>query len=353
MRRLGYLLISVLTVSCGNKRTQEPKEPISYHSAEVSFESLKADITLSGTLTTPKGDTAQKAVLLITGSGPQDRDYSNKFEHKPFLVLADYLTQRGIAVLRYDERGVGESEGDYRKATYDDLVSDAAGGITFLRQRGFNKVGIIGHSQGGGIAPLASQNAQADFIVSMAGVSTTADKVLLYNTRYRLQKMGIVGNVREEIISTIDSLLRIHKQEPNTRIAKVKMEQFINQRESKASAQYKEVAEKLGDSRRLIEGWLDPKFIYSLHNDPLQTLKKIRIPILVLYGNDDGTIDIDRMQPEIQNALDSTDHEIIIFDDLGHLFMNTKDVPIHKLKEVEETIAPEVLESIYIWIDHL
>lgn len=98
-------------------------------------------------------------------------------------------------------------------------------------------------------------------------------------------------------------------REPNTHTAKIKMEEFINQRESKASKQYKEVAEKLGDSRRLIAGWLDPKFIYSLHNDPLETLKKVRVPVLVLFGNDDGTTNLDRMLPEIENVLDSTSHE--------------------------------------------
>jgi pimeloyl-ACP methyl ester carboxylesterase len=353
MRRLSYLLITSVILSCGNKRTQEPREPISYQSDEVDFKSKKGDITLSGTLTTPNGETVQKAVILISGSGPQDRDYTNQFEHRPFLVLSDYLTQRGIAVLRYDERGVGKSEGDYGKATYEDLVSDAAGGISFLRQRGFKKVGIIGHSEGGGIATSTSQKVQVDFIVSMAGVSSTADKVLLYNTKYRLHKMDIDENVQQEIIGTVDSLLRILKEEDNTNTARIKMMEFISQRESKVSQQCKEVSEKLGDSRKLIEGWLDSKFIYSLHNDPLETLKKVRVPVLVLFGDDDGTIDLDRMLPEIKNALDSTRHEVKIFDDLGHLFMKSKGVPMYKLKEVEETIAPEVLESIYNWINHL
>jgi esterase/lipase len=351
MRPLSYLLITFVILSCENKRTQEPKGPIPYQSDDVSFNSLLNDITLSGTLTTPGGDSVQKAVILINGSGPHDRDYTNQFAHRPFLVLSDYLTKRGIAVLRYDERGVGKSEGDYKKATYEDLVSDAAGGVLFLRQKGFKKVGIIGHSEGGGIAPLASQKAAVDFIVSMAGVNTTADKILLHNTKYRLLKMETNEHVSQEILETVDSLLKIVKKEPNTDIAKAKMEKFIDQREREVSTQYKDAAEKLGDAHKLIEGWSDPKFIYSLHNDPLKTLKKIRMPILVLYGTEDGTIDIDKMLPEIEDALDSTDHEIKIFKDLGHLFMSAKGVPMDKLNEVEVTIAPDVLESIYNWID--
>lgn len=352
MRRLS-LLIAFAIISCANKRTQEPKGPILYGSDEVSFNSLQGDITLSGTLTTPAGATPEKAVILITGSGPQDRDYTNQFQHRPFLVLSDYLTQRGIAVLRYDERGVGKSEGDYGKATYEDLASDAAGGILLLRQKGFEKVGIVGHSEGGQIAPLTSQKAEADFIVSMAGVGSTADKSMLYNTKYRLQKMGIDENVSREIVTTVDSLLAILKKEPDKDLGMVEMEKYIQQRENETSKQYKDAAEKLGNAQRLIEGWLDPKFIYRLHNDPLQTLKNVRVPILVLYGTDDGTLDIHTALPEIKAALDSTEHEIKIFEGLGHLFMNANGVPIHKLKEVEETIAPDVLESIYVWINQL
>lgn len=351
MSRLSCVLLTFVILSCENKRTQEPREPITYQSNDVSFESLKGDITISGTLTTPRKDTKQKAVILITGSGAQDRDYTNQFEHRPFLVIADYLTQRGIAVLRYDERGVGKTGGDYETSTYDDLASDAAGAISFLRQKEFKKVGIIGHSEGGQIAPLASQKAAADFIVSMAGVGSAADEGMLYNTKYRLDKMGIDERVSQEIVATVDSLLSILKSESDMQVAKIKMQEFVKQRELNASQQYKETGEKLGNTQRLIDGWFDPKFIYRLHHDPLETLRKVRMPILVLYGTDDGTFDINEKLREVESVLDSTEHEIKIFPDLGHLFMDTRGVPMHKVKEIEETIAPEVLESIYVWIN--
>jgi pimeloyl-ACP methyl ester carboxylesterase len=351
MKQLTSLLVLFITLSCGHKRTQEPKEPLPYASEEVTFKSLQGDITLHGTFTTPKDSLAQKAVILITGSGPQDRDYTNQFDHRPFLVLSHYLTERGIAVLRYDERGVGESDGDYKKATHEDLVSDAAGGISFLRQHGFKQIGIIGHSQGGGIAPLADQQQKVDFIVSMAGVGVTADKILSYNTNHRLEKMGIDESMRNEIVATIDSLLSILKKEPDTGVARRKMEEFMTAKERTASSQYKEVAGRLGNPQALIDAWLDPKFIYSLHNDPLVDWRKVRVPVLMLYGDDDGTIDINKRRPDFELALDSTEHEIKIFNGLGHLFMNKNELPMHKIKEVEETIAPEVLEFIYTWIN--
>jgi uncharacterized protein len=353
MKQLSYLFLMFIILSCGHKRPQEPREPTSYLSEEVSFKSVKGDITLSGTLTTPRDGASEKAVILITGSGPQDRDYTNQFDHRPFLVLSHYLTERGIAVLRYDERGVGESGGDHEKATYDDLISDAAGAISLLREKGFVKVGIIGHSEGGQIAPLTSQIAKTDFIVSMAGVGSYADTGMLFNTKFRLKKMDVDETISQEIVATVDSLLSILKREPDKRVAKARMEEFVKQRELETSKEHKEAAAKLGDVQRLIDSWFDPKFIYRLHHDPLVPLKKVRIPILVLYGSEDGTFDINANVPQIEKALDSTKHEIKIFEGLGHLFMDARGVPMHKVKEIEETLDPSVLESIFVWINKL
>jgi uncharacterized protein len=351
MRRLSILLASIALFSCGdNKRTQEPKEPLPYESKEVNFKSLKGEVTLSGTLTTPTHDSLKTAVVLISGSGPDDRDYKNQFGHRPFLVLSHYLTQKGITVLRYDERGVGKSEGNYGVATYEDLVSDVAGGINYLRDIGFQKVGLIGHSEGGGIAPVASLQAKTDFLVLMAADNATADKNLIYQTGTQLKNMGVKENTSREIIETVDSLLAIVKSESDISIAKTKMENVIVQKNQSATEDYKETTQRLGDANRLIEGFLDPKFFYRLRNDPKDSFKKIRIPVLVLYGDDDGAVDITTNLPLIENAFDSTQYEIKIFPGLGHLFMNAKGVPMEKLYAIDETIAPEVLTTISDWI---
>lgn len=350
MKRLIILLVTILVLSCGDKRSQEPRGSLPYNSKEVSFQSLEGDVTLSGTLTTPKKDTLKTAVVLIGGSGPGDRDYRNQFGHRPFLVLSHYLTNRGITVLRYDERGVGKSRGNYREATYENLVSDVAGGIDYLRGNGFQKVGLIGHSEGGGMAPAASLKTKTDFLILMAPPNAKAHDILVYQTGQRLRDMGVNTHTSEEIIATVDSLLSILETEPNVATARTKMERLIAYKEKHGSPESIQVAQRLGDAHRLIEGWLDPKFIYALHHDPLETLKEVNVPILVLYGKEDGATDVTKLLPAIKLALASRDHQVRIFPGLGHLFMNTKGAPIEKLHEVEETISPDVLDTIGEWI---
>ncbi len=349
MKKSIPLLLTLTLLSCGNNRTQEPDGPLPYESKEVNFESLDGQVTLSGTLTTSTTNPLKTAVVLISGSGPDDRDYNNHFKHRPFLVLSHYLTQKGIAVLRYDERGVGRSEGDYRHAAYEDLVADVAGAIRYLRGQGFQKVGLIGHSEGGGLAPVASFQAETDFLVLMAPANATADESLVYQTRARLKDMEVSEKTREEIIVTLDSLLTIAKSEPDALRAKIKMDDLIARTDQRASEDYKTTAQRLGDVNRLIDGFLDPKFRYSLRNDPKDEFRKLRIPVLVLYGDGDMLIDVSKNLPLIKKALDSTSHEIRIFPGLGHLFMSGK-VPMEDLHEVEETIDPQVLSTISDWI---
>lgn len=352
MKRLSILLTCIAFLSCGgsNNRIQEPNELLPYESKEVNFRSFDGEITLSGTLTTPTTDSLKTAVILISGSGPDDRDYKNQFGHRPFLVLSHFLTQQGIAVLRYDERGVGKSGGNYEEATYENLASDVAGGIKYLRENGFKKVGLIGHSEGGGIAPVASLQAKTDFLVLMAADNATADKNLIYQTGTRLKGMGVSENTSQEILETVDTLLAIVKSEPSAATAKTKMENVLEEKNRSATDDYKQTSQRLGDPNRLIQGFINPKFIYRLRNDPKDTFKKIRIPVLILYGDADGTVDVNANLPLIENALDSTEHDIRIFPGIGHLFMNSSGVPIEKLREIDETIAPEVLSTIRNWI---
>jgi uncharacterized protein len=349
MKRLSTLLLSITLLSCGDKRTQEPNGAVSYESKEVNFKSLNGDVTLSGTLTTPTTDNLKTAVVLISGSGPDDRDYKNHFGHKPFLVLSHYLTQKGITVLRYDERGVGRSEGNYRQATYEDLVADVAGGINYLRELGIQKVGLIGHSEGGGVAPIVSLQAKTDFLILMAAANATANESLVYQTRARLKDMDVNEKTSEEIIVTLDSLLAIAKSEPDALRAKMKMDDLIARTDQTASEDYKTTAQRLGDVNWLIDGFLDPKFRYRLRNDPKDEFKKVRIPVLVLYGDGDKLVDVGTNLPLIKTAFDSTACDIKVFPGLGHLFMNG-NVSMEELHEIEETIDPQVLATISDWI---
>ncbi|SHH63592.1 hypothetical protein SAMN04488109_4751 [Chryseolinea serpens] len=353
MTRLPILLFAGILFSCGDKRTQEPTEPLPYASGDVTFKSLAGDVTLSGTVTAPLGDTSSTAVILVSGSGPDDRNYTNQFGHRPFLVLSDYLTQRGLTVLRYDERGVGQSEGRYREATYENLVDDIAGGVQYLRQKGFKKIGIIGHSQGGNMAPLAAQKAAVDFLVLMAPPNATGRDITRHQVQRRLREVGASEAISREVVSTTDSLLSILQAEQNSAAAMTKMEALVAQKEKSASPEYNTITRQMGDVHHLLEGWLDPKFVFAIDNNPVAGLKTVTVPVLILYGDADGAMDVSANLPAQEAALDSVPHQIKVFPGLGHLFMNSQGVPIEKLHTVEETLSPEVLETIHTWIQSL
>jgi pimeloyl-ACP methyl ester carboxylesterase len=307
-------------------------------------------VVLSGTLTTPVDDQLKMAVVLLSGSGPDDRDYLNQFGHKPFLVLAHYLTEQGITVLRYDERGVGKSQGNYREASYERLASDAAAAVGYLRDKGYQKVGIIGHSEGGGLAPLASTKAKTDFLVLMAPDNSAADESIIGQTRTRLKDMDVDEHTSSQVIATIDSMLLILKLTSDRDIARKDMESLLLERDREATDDYKRVAKQLGDPHTFINGLLDPKFVYRLNHDPKETFKKMRMPVLVLFGDDDHLFDLKTNLPLIEHAFDSTDHDVKVFPGLGHLFMKTKGIPFESISEIEQTIDPEVLRTISKWI---
>ena len=163
-------------------RPQEPIKPYPYYSEDITFENKKAGINLAGTLTLPTKDGVFPVVILISGSGPQNRD-EELLGHKPFLVLSDFLTKNGIAVLRYDDRGTAFSKGDFKTATSADFATDVESAIFYLKTRkeiNKKKVGLIGHSEGGLIAPMvASKSKDVSFIVLLAGTGIQGDQILL------------------------------------------------------------------------------------------------------------------------------------------------------------------------------
>lgn len=353
MRQPVLIFLCFAVIGCSEReeprRSQEPRAPLPYESIDINFKTASGD-TLAGTLTTPASDTLKVAVVLAGGSGPGDRDYHNAFEHRPFLVMADYLTRQGITVLRYDERGVGESGGDYKTCTHEDLVADVAGGVKLLREKGFKKIGIIGHSEGGGMAPEASLLVPADFLVLLAAANCTNDSSLMYQTGERLKSINVNQETRGQIVATLGELLLILRNETDQPRARAKMRELLSQKERDGSDDYRRVTAQLGDADRLIEGWFDPKFIYSLRHDPKESLAKIRVPVYVLYGGSDGSIDVNTYLRAVKHALDSTQHIVEIIPGVGHLFMNSNGVPVERLHEVEETISPEVLRKISDWI---
>ncbi|HAH58159.1 MAG TPA: alpha/beta hydrolase, partial [Bacteroidales bacterium] len=187
------------------KRPQEPSKPYNYYSEEVTFQNTKANILLAGTLTLPEKEGNFPVVILITGSGPQNRD-EELLGHKPFLVIADYLTKNGIGVLRYDDRGVGQSTGDFKAATTADFATDVESAIEYLKTRkevNVHKIGLIGHSEGGIIAPMvASASNDVSFIVLLAGTGIRGDKLLLLQQELIAKANGVSETEIEKSIKT-------------------------------------------------------------------------------------------------------------------------------------------------------
>ena len=326
------------------RRPQNPEKPYPYRELEVSYPNRSAGISLAGTLTIPKGKGPFPAVVLITGSGPQDRDEA-LMGHRPFLVLADYLTRRGIAVLRADDRGVGQSTGNFSEATSADFATDTEAGITFLKGRpeiDSRRIGLIGHSEGGLIAPMiAARNRDVFFIVLMAGPGVPGEEILLEQNRLIAQTSGENQDQVEEQVAQLRALLDVVKGNQNDDALNVKVHQQLEEKMPDA---------QIGaDIRQMSSPW----FRYFITYDPASALKKVRCPVLAIDGEKDLQVSPDQNLPAIRNALDegrNKDHQIVTLPGLNHLFQTAKTGLPSEYGEIEETISPVALETIANWI---
>lgn len=338
-----------------NNRPQEPKKPYPYVAEEVSYKNAAANITLAGTLTYLATDTPAPAVLLISGSGPQDRDESI-MGHKPFLVLADYLTRRGIVVLRVDDRGVGGSTGDTMASTTQDMASDALAGLAFLKSRGqvnARRIGLLGHSEGGLVAPLAAGSRDdVAFIVMLAGTGVTGEEILLRQGELIGKAQGadeaeLAGNRRlqQRIVHVIKTTADPAAAEKQIReIAAEDLKEI-------ADADKKEAAAKALDAQmKLI---LSPWFRYFLTYDPRRALVKVKCPVLAINGERDLQVDPRQNLPAIEAALKSggnPDFQVRELKGLNHLFQHCQIGSPAEYGKLSETFAPEALEVIADWI---
>lgn len=331
-------------------RPQEPKAPLPYLEKNVSYKNQEAGVTLSGTLTFPKGKGPFPAVILITGSGPHDRD-ETIFGHKPFLVLADHLTRLGVAVLRVDDRGVGESTGTFEGATSKDFATDVLAGIDFLKNSkeiNVKKIGLIGHSEGGLIAPIvAAQSKDVSFVVLMAGTGVTGAEVL-YEQSSLLQEISNVS--RSEILESQKlqkKLFNIVMKESDCKVAEKELRLAIlehypkgeNLAESDLTAQVRSVNSE----------W----FRYFLKHQPVEFLNKVTVPVLALNGELDLQVSATQNLPAISKALEeggNRDCKIVTLPQLNHLFQTCKTGSPSEYGEIEETISPIALKVISDWI---
>lgn len=313
-------------------RPQTPVAPFPYTTEEVSFKSI--DVVMNGTLTLPKGyNKNTPVVLLVTGSGQQNRD-EELFDHKPFAVIADALVRSGIASLRCDDRGCGLQGFPFLDYTTADFTTDAENAIKILRQR-FNKVGVIGHSEGGTIALLLASEGKVDYAISMAGMATSGRETLMEQNRDQLTSAGapkdIVDNYCSAIAKTYDQL-----------IAGKKLEEIEEPAELPAI---------LKENYRAALKVLDSNYMrYFLTINAGKSLSKIKCPVLALNGKSDTQVNWEKNLGAIDEGLLKSKHQVIPLEGLNHLFQHCKTGQVSEYGEIEETISPEVLEIIAEWI---
>ena len=286
----------------GPKRPQTPKGPFPYTTEEVTFVNAKAGATLAGTLTVPKGG-AKRVMIMVTGSGPENRDEEVAY-HKPFAVIADRLARAGIATLRYDDRGVGQSVGGETKHTTSlDVAEDAIAGIEWLRaQKRFKKVGLLGHSEGGLIAFMLAAQKKVDFIVSLAGPAVRGDSIMLYQARTS-------GNPFTKNI-TVENLRNMMKT--NT--------------------------------------WVS----YFMDYDPTDNIANTKCPVLALNGSKDCQVPADMNIPVLRRLLAKNKKAVVKeYEGLNHMFQHCQTGRPDEYYTLEETMSEEVLSDIVTWLKKL
>lgn len=339
------------------RRPQEPKPPYPYLEEEVSFKNTKDKIDLAGTLTLPKGQGRFPAVILISGSGPQDRD-ETVFGHKPFLIIADYLTRQGIAVLRYDDRGVGSSTGDFSSATTQDFVEDALAAIGYLKTRSEidpKRIGLIGHSEGGLVAPLAAiRSDNVAFIVLLAPPAMTGKELLHIQAQLIARANGASEEMIQKNLDLQDRILKVASEIKDIEKARTRIKEMLEQ----AIAQMtEEERSAIGLNAQLIDKQVDevlsPWFRYFLTYDPRPALSKVRCPVLALYGEKDLQVPPLDNAPKLEKALEeggNKDYTVKVFPNLNHLFQTAETGSPSEYGSIEETFSPSALETIAEWI---
>lgn len=338
-------------------RPQTPRPPFPYRSETVVYDNAAGGVKLAGTLTMPNGTGPFPAVVLITGSGAQDRD-ETIFRHKPFLVIADHLTRRGIAVLRVDDRGVGGSTDRGSDETLDDHVGDVLAGVAFLKSRREidpARIGLAGHSEGGIIAPLAAvRSPDVAFIVLMAGTGLPGVEILRTQARLISRVEGANDAELERSAKIQQRLLDILIEEKDveksrTRIAKAAQEIMAGMTE----AEKKDLRESGGDLAALAEPFNSAWFRSFVTYDPRPTLRKVRCPVLAINGEKDLQVPAKENLDEIRKALEAggnRDVKVIAFPGVNHLFQPCKTGSPGEYGTIETTIAPEVLKALADWI---
>lgn len=343
------------------RRPQLPQGPVPYESREVTFHSEAGNVRLAGTLVLPEGKGPFPAVALVSGSGPQDRDEA-MMGHKPFLVLADALARRGIASLRWDDRGAAASEGDHFGSTVDDFAADARAAVAFLRslpEVNRSAVGIAGHSEGGLIATRVAAAEKSDksvaFLVLLAPPGEPLQSLLLRQARalYRVQGVDpalidrTLAARSEDLALIADPAVPADRLEETLRArAAVRRKQFTDEERAQLRIDAAAIDRAIAAAKT---AW----FRSLVRQDPAVYLRKVKIPVLALFGDKDLQVDAQVNAEAVRAALAGAGNpaaEVRILPGLNHLFQHAKTGGIDEYGSIEETFAPEALAMIGDWI---
>jgi pimeloyl-ACP methyl ester carboxylesterase len=333
------------------RRPQTPTKPYPYREEDVSFSNSAAGVTLAGTLTLPKGTGPFPAALLIAGSGPNDRDEALA-SHRPFLVLADHLTRNGIAVLRYDKRGIGKSTGSTDKATTVDLAADAQAGIAYLKTRKEidpAKIALIGHSEGAMIAPLiASRTKDVAWVVLLAAPATFGEETLLNQSALIGKAADLTDEQLEASLNFDQAAYDLVRTEKDPAALREKLNALV--RETGLGAAMPPTV--METQMRMMES---PWFRFFLDYDPLPNLKTLQVPVLALYGQKDLQVPAKANLPVLKQALQDAgnkDVDVRELPDLNHLFQHAYSGTPIEYAAIEETFSPDAMQIISDWVLH-
>jgi uncharacterized protein len=337
----------VLRPGPSSGRPQEPRAPFPYRAEDVAYPGQGVDV--AGTLTLPEGPGPHPAVLLATGSGAQNRD-EELFGHKPFLLLADTLTRAGYAVLRADDRGIGGTGGDLAASTFDELAGDLVGGVAYLRTRSEidpSRVGLLGHSEGGYLVPLAAQRTDIAFAVLMAGPAAHGEEVLVEQSRRIMEAAGAPPEVVEQQVTFLRDLTRLLRVEDYAGARAISTQQLASQ----AAALPPEQQPSREEIEAQVAATVTTVYRSWVVHDPAPSLQALDVPVLSFFGGSDLQVPSAQNEPVMRRLLaGNPDATVQTLPGLNHLMQPAVTGGLEEYASIGTTIDPKVLDLVKGWL---
>ncbi|MBW3468071.1 alpha/beta hydrolase family protein [Arthrospiribacter ruber] len=338
-------------------RSQTPEAPFPYAEREIEFASETDNVKLKGTLTIPEGNGPFPGVILVTGSGPQDRN-STIFEHEPFWVIADYLSRNGIVVLRFDERGVGGSEGDFGSATSRDFKLDAQSGMKYLQdlqEVDISEIGMLGHSEGGMIAWMVAaekENSSVDFVISLAGPVVSIPQLMAKQTEDISRSTGNSEELVASQVALNTKFYELIKKYGEVEKIKEMVPELVKEVLDTHELPEEIKAQQAASLTSTLTSSLNPWLVYFIQYEPESDINKIQIPTMAAFGGKDIQVNAAQNANKLISLFEGKEEllRLKVYDDLNHLFQKAETGSISEYIEIEETFNEQVLRDILDFI---